>query len=253
MRALLRALALAAVLLACAFAARAGSVTVFAAASLKESLDAVARDFEAASGHRVAISYAGSNVLARQITNGAPADVFIAADAVWVDYVEARGLAVAGSRRDLLGNELALVAPAASALRLALTPGVDVARALGRGRIALANPDAVPAGRYAKAAFVALGAWQAIEPRVAATDNVRGALALVARGEAPLGVVYRTDALAEPKVRVVATFPATTHPQIVYPVLLLRRAREPQATQLLAFLSSPAARAVFERFGFRVP
>lgn len=239
--------------LAAALPARAETVVVFAAASLKESLDAVARAFEASSGHRVAVSYAGSGALARQVGAGAPAALFISADADWIAHVEGKGLVVPGSRRDLLANELVLVAPAASKSQLRLAPGVDVARALGAGRLALADPASVPAGRYAKAAFERLGAWGAIERRVAAVDNVRAALALVARGEAPLGVVYRTDALAERGVRIVDAFPASSHPPIVYPMVRLRRAATPAAAALAEHLASPASRAAFERHGFRVP
>jgi molybdate transport system substrate-binding protein len=233
--------------------ARAGDVTVFAAASLKESLDAAAQAFESASGHKVVVSYAASNALAKQIENGAPADLFISADTDWIDYVESRSLVAPGSRATLLANELVLIAPAASKLELKLAPGVNVAAALGTKRIALANPDAVPAGKYAKAAFSALGAWAAIESKVAAADNVRAALALVARGEAPLGVVYRTDAMAEKSVRIVDAFPAGTHPAIVYPIVRLKRATTPAAAAFATYLGSPGARATFERFGFRVP
>jgi len=233
--------------------ALADTVTVFAAASLKESLDAAAKSFEAASGHKVAISYAASNALAKQIENGAPADVFICADLDWVDYVEARNLVAPGSRRNLLTNDLVLIAPAPSNTQVKLVPGVNIAQALGDKRIALANPDAVPAGKYAKAAFTSLGAWSAIEGKVAAADNVRAALALVARGETPLGVVYRTDAMAEKNVRVVATFPAGSHPPIVYPIVQLRRATSPAAGAFVTHLSSPESRATFARFGFGTP
>lgn len=233
--------------------ARADSVTVFAAASLKESLDAVSKSFEGASGHKVAISYAASNALAKQIENGAPADIFISADLDWVDYVEARNLVAPGSRRNLLANDLVLVAPAASTVQVKVAPGVNVAQVLGDKRIALANPDAVPAGKYAKAAFTSLGAWSAIERKVAAADNVRAALALVARGEAPLGVVYRTDAMAEKNVRVVDTFPAGSHPPIVYPLVQLRRSASPAAAAFVTHLSSPESRAAFARFGFGTP
>ena len=232
--------------------AHSDGITVFAAASLGESLDAVAKSFESASGRKVTVSYAGSNALARQIENGAPADVFISADTDWIDYVEQKGLVAPGSRRTLLANDLVLVAPALSTIQVKLAKGVDIAKVLGAKRIALANPDAVPAGKYAKAAFTALGAWGAIEAKVAAADNVRAALALVSRGETPLGVVYRTDALADKGVRIVDAFPAGTHPPIVYPLVLLKRAGSP-ATAFAAHLQSPESRATFERFGFRAP
>ena len=237
--------------LALSTAAHAATVTVFAAASLQEALDSAGRAFETASGHRVVASYAGSNALARQIEAGAPADLFVSADADWVAHVQARGLAAAAPR-PLLGNDLVLVAPARSAVRVKLAPGVDLAAALGARRIALANPDVVPAGRYARAALQAMGAWGTVEGRVAAADNVRAALALVARGEAPLGVVYRTDAAAEPKVRIVDTFPAGSHPPIVYPVLRLKRAGA-AAAAFESWLFTPEARAIFARHGFRTP
>lgn len=252
MRRAARLLALLATAAAC-LGARADAVTVFAAASLKESLDGAARAFESASGHKVSVSYAGSNALARQIENGAPADLFISADVDWIDYIVQRNLAVAGSRRNLLANDLVLIAPADSTVRLKLAPGVDVARALGGKRIALANPAAVPAGKYARAAFTALGSWEAIAGSIASTDNVRSALALVARGEAPLGVVYRTDALAEKNVRIVDAFPAGTHPTIVYPLVRLRRATSPAAAAFASYLATPQALAGFARYGFRAP
>lgn len=244
---------LAVLFLAAAPLALADTVTVFAAASLKESLDTVAHAFEAASGHKVAIAYAGSNVLARQVEKGAPADLFLSADVDWIDYLEARGLVAAGSRRDLLGNDLVLVAPRESKVSLGLVRGVDLAGALHGKRLAIANPDAVPAGKYAKMSLVALGAWSAIERQLAPVDNVRAALLLVARGEAPLGVVYRTDARAEPRVRIVDAFPADTHPPIVYPMVRLKRSTSPAAAALAGYLGSNEARGMFERFGFRAP
>ena len=245
-----RALALLA-LLAAAPAVLAAQLTVFAAASLKEALDAVAQDYEADTHDHVVISYAGSTVLARQVEAGAPADLFLSADSEWVDYLEKRGLTVGGSRRDLLGNDLVLVAPAETVPSLGLVRGIDLAAALGDRRLAIANPDAVPAGKYGKAALESLGAWTSIEKRIAPTDNVRAALLLVARGEAPLGVVYRTDALAEPRVRIVDAFPASSHPPIVYPMVRLRRGTSPVAAAFAEYLGSTAAHGQFERFGFR--
>jgi molybdate transport system substrate-binding protein len=249
----MRHLAALLLVLTASFAARADTLTVFAAASLRESLDAVVAAFESATGHRVATSYAASSALARQVEAGAPAAIFLSADVEWADYLEKKGHAVPGSRRELLGNDLVLVAPAASTVQLRLAPGVDVARALGAGRIALADPGFVPAGKYARAAFNSLGAWAALERRVAAVDNVRAALRLVARGEAPLGVVYRTDALAERGVRIVDTFPPGSHPPIVYPMLQLKRGASPATKALAGHLESAAARETFRRFGFRVP
>ena len=243
-----RVLALCAVL--AAPAALAAQVTVFAAASLKESLDAVVQAYERASGDKVVVSYAGSNALAKQIENGAPADVFFSADTDWIAYLEKRGLTVPGSRRDLLGNDLVLVEPAARRTSLGLVPGVDLASALGNGRIALANPEAVPAGKYAKDALTMLGAWTSVEKRLAPTDNVRAALLLVARGEAPFGIVYRTDALAEPRVRIVDKFPEATHPRIVYPVVRVKRSANPSAAKFADYLGSTEARGIFERHGF---
>jgi molybdate transport system substrate-binding protein len=231
--------------------ARAGTITVFAAASLREALDAAAKPFEAATGHKVSVSYAASSALARQIEAGAPATLFISADLDWVDYVERRGLAVPGTRTDLLGNDLVLVAPAGSTASVRIAPGFDLGAALGGGRLALANPDAVPAGKYARAALTKLGAWRGVEARIAPAENVRAALALVSRGEAPLGIVYRTDAMADKGVRVVGAFPAGSHPPIVYPMVQLRDTNAATA-QLAAHLAAPATRATWERFGFRV-
>ncbi len=241
---------LAAACLAIAGAAHADTVTVFAAASLKEALDAAVKPFEASTGHKVAVSYAASNALAKQIEAGAPAALFISADLDWVDYVESRGLTVAGTRRNLLGNDLVLIAPAASTSSVRIAPGLDLAKALGDGRLALANPDVVPAGRYAKASLTALGAWSRVEKKLAPAENVRAALALVARGEAPLGIVYRTDAIAEKSVRIVDVFPEGTHPPIVYPQVLLKGA-SPAAGELANHLAAPGTRAIWERFGFR--
>lgn len=235
--------------LACTHAA-AGTLTVFAAASLKEALDAAVKPFEASSGERVRVSYAGSNALARQIEAGAPAAIFISADEGWMDEVQSRGRVEPGTRRNLLANDLVLVAPVRSRVQGRLGAGFDFAGALGTGRLAIANPDAVPAGKYAKASLESLGAWNAVQGRVAAAENVRAALALVARGEAPLGIVYRTDAIAEPGVRIVDTFPAASHPPIVYPMVILRGA-PPAARELAAHLASPALAATWKRFGFR--
>lgn len=229
----------------------AAQLTVFAAASLKEALDANSRGFERATGHRVALSYAASNALARQIENGAPAHLFVSADRDWMDYLDRRGLLVPGSRRDLLGNRLVLVAPAGSVAALAIRPGLDLASALGGGRLAMANPDSVPAGKYGRAALETLGAWAAVEKRLARTENVRAALALVSRGEAPLGIVYRTDALADPRVRIVDTFPESSHPSIVYPAAQVRGA-DAAAGALLDYLAGPLARPIWEKHGFRL-
>jgi len=231
--------------------ARAETITVFAAASLKEALDAAAKPFESATGNRVAASYAASNALARQVEAGAPAAIFISADLDWMDYVEKRGLVAPGTRRNLLGNGLVLIAPAASPVALKIAPGFELAKALGGGRLALANPDAVPAGKYAKAALVSLGAWTGIEGHIAPAENVRAALALVSRNEAPLGIVYRTDAMADRGVRIVDAFPAESFPAIVYPMAELKGSTA-AAHALAQHLGSPAARATWERYGFRL-
>jgi molybdate transport system substrate-binding protein len=242
---------LAILLLGVAAPALADALTVFAAASLRESLDAAVKPFEAATGHKVVVSYAASNALARQIESGAPAALFISADRDWMDHVERRGLVVAGSRRDLLGNDLVLVAPASSAVSVRIAPGVGLSGALGEGRLALANPDSVPAGKYAKAALIRLGAWAEMEKRLAPVENVRAALALVSRGEAPLGIVYRTDAMADKGVRIVDAFPPGSFPAIVYPIAELKGSA-PAAHALAGFLASAAARGTWERYGFRV-
>jgi molybdate transport system substrate-binding protein len=231
-------------------AAWAEDFTVFAAASLKEALDAQAKAFEAARGHKAAISYAGSNVLAKQIEAGAPAALFISADTDWIDYVEQKGLAVPGSRVNLLRNELVLIAPAASTTTLKIAPGFALAAAIGDSRIAMANPDAVPAGKYGKASLTALGVWDSVAPKVAAAENVRAALALVSRGEAPFGIVYRTDAMADKGVRIVDAFPAGTHPPIVYPLVMLKSAKGDAARDFATWLAAPEARATWERYGF---
>lgn len=220
---------------------------MFAAASLKNALDEAAAGFSP----KPVISYGASSALARQIENGAPADVFISADLAWMDYVEKKGLLVAGTRRNLLGNRLVLIAPAKQPVKLQPAPGFAIGAALGAGHLALAEPNSVPAGKYAKAALEKFGVWTQVAGRLAAADNVRAALLLVARGEAPLGIVYRTDANAEPNVIVAGVFPADSHPAIVYPVAALRDSK-PGARALLEHLGTPASRAIFEKHGFAV-
>jgi molybdate transport system substrate-binding protein len=229
----------------------AATVNVFAAASLKEALDAQARRFEADTGTKVVVVYGGSNALARQIEAGAPAELYVSADVDWMDYLERRGLLVAGSRASLLSNELVLIAPARTTARARIGRGFDLAGALGGGKLAMANPDSVPAGKYGRSALESLGVWASVERNVVRTDNVRAALALVARGEAALGIVYKTDAQADKGVRIVDTFPEATHAPIVYPVALVKPENVP-AKALLEFLRSPKARPVWERYGFAV-
>ncbi|MBS0579563.1 MAG: molybdate ABC transporter substrate-binding protein [Proteobacteria bacterium] len=225
------------------------TLLVFAAASLAEALDEVDRAFTAQSHVRVKASYAASSVLAKQIEAGAPADVFFSADQDWLDYLERRSLMTAGTRADVLGNELALIAPADSSLQLKIAPGFALAPALGKGRLAVADPDSVPAGRYAREALTKLGVWDGVQPRLARAENVRAALAFVARGEVPLGIVYRTDARAEKRVRIVDVFPTGTHTPILYAAGATAHAQA-ETARYLKFLDGPEARAIFSRFGF---
>ena len=227
-------------------------VLVFAAASLKEALDAVVAQWRAQSGAEAVVSYAASSTLAKQIEAAAPADLFISADIDWMEYLDKRHLIRPQSRIDLLGNSLVIIAPKDSGARLAIAPGFPLAQAVGGGRLAMADPAAVPAGLYGKAALEKLGVWDAVKDRVAAAENVRAALTLVARGEAPLGIVYKTDAAVEPAVKIVATFPPDTHPPIVYPAALTAASDNPAAATLLAYLHGSAARQIFEAHGFTV-
>jgi molybdate transport system substrate-binding protein len=222
---------------------------VFAAASLANVLADLDAAFTARTGIRVTSSLAASSTLAKQIEAGAPADVYFSADLQWMDYLEQRGLLRAGSRHDVVGNALVLIAPASRSLQVSIGPGLELARLLGGGHLALADPDSVPAGIYAREALQKLGAWQSVEPQVVRAENVRAALEYVARGDAPLGIVYRSDALVEKGVRVVGVFPANSHSPIVYPVALTRRAG-PQAARYLAFITSVAARPIFRKWGF---
>lgn len=223
---------------------------VLAAASLQESLNAAA-DGWARKGHpRPVISFAASSALARQIESGAPADLFISADEEWMDHVAGKRLVRPGTRVSFLFNNLVLVAPASSRVRLTIGPRFPLARALGNGRLAMADPDTVPAGKYGKEALTRLGVWPSVAGRIARAENVRAALALVDRGEAPLGVVYTTDALADRGVRVVGTFPARSHAPISYPVATLTASTHPDAEGFRRYLISAEGRAVFRRFGF---
>jgi molybdate transport system substrate-binding protein len=230
-------------------------VRVGAAASLREALDDVGREYRRLRGPQAVITYAASSALARQIEAGAPFDVFLSADGEWMDYLAQRSLIAPNTRRNLLGNALVLIAPRngpAAAINLRIGPQFALAAALGGGKLAMANPDAVPAGKYAKAALIRLGVWPAVETSVARAENVRAALIFVARGEAPLGIVYRTDALAEPGVRIIDAFSADLHPAIVYPAALLSTSTAAAATDFLAFLGEPPAQAIWRRHGFVV-
>jgi molybdate transport system substrate-binding protein len=232
--------------------AAAARVTVFAAASLKESMDAQARSFESATGDKVIVSYGASNALAKQIESGAPADLVISADIGWMDYLDGRRMLAPGTRVDLLRNTLVLVAPASSTAALRIAPNFGLALALRTDKLAMANPDSVPAGKYGKSALQKLGVWSSVEKQVARAENVRAALALVSRGEAPFGIVYATDAKADNGVRIVDVFPADSYPPIVYPAAVLVASRSPAARPLLDHLRSAAARAVWEKYGFGI-
>lgn len=241
-------------LLACALllapAARAQDVTVFAAASLQDALREIGRDWQARGKPAPRFSFAASSTLARQIEHGAPADLFLSADEAWMDYLQQRRLIVEASRVSPIGNALVLVAPAGGAREVTLARGGDLVALLGpRGRIATGDPAHVPAGRYAQAALEWMGQWQALSPRLARAENVRAALLLVERGEAPLGIVYATDVVAG--VRVAGVFPAESHPPITYPFALTRRAEaNAQARVLHGFLIGPEAQPLWQRFGF---
>ena len=227
-------------------------VVVFAAASLKSALDAAAIAFRADGGAEARISYGGSLALARQIVAGAPADIFASADEESMDEAAKGGAIKTGSRFDLLGNQLVVIAPRQAAIdALALTPDAFV-QAVGAGHLATGETNTVPVGRYAKEALRNLGLWSVVESRLAMTDNVRAALAFVARDEAALGIVYATDAVADPTVKVVATFPEASHAPILYPFALTASSHNEAAGKFLAWLKSAAGRAIFERQGFRV-
>lgn len=226
-------------------------VTVFAAASLKNALDDTNAAFAKTTGIKVTASYAASSALAKQIEQGAPADVFISADLQWMDYLGERKLIRPDSRISLLGNKLVLIAPADSEIgNVTIGQGFDIAKLAGSGRIAVADVNAVPAGRYAKAALEKLGAWAAAEPKLAQAENVRATLAFVARGETPIGIVYETDAKVEPKVKVIGAFPDSSYPQVTYPVAAAAPATKQSVSQYLHFLRSPAAKTIFEKYGF---
>jgi molybdate transport system substrate-binding protein len=226
------------------------NLTVFAAASMKNALDDVDAAYTAKSGVKIAASYAASSALAKQIEQGAPADVFLSADTAWMDYVVGKKTINEPTRVNLLGNSIVLIAPKDSRIdHVTIAHGFDLAKLAGDGKIATGDVKAVPVGKYAKAALEKLGAWQAAEPKFAMAENVRAALALVARGEAVLGIVYSTDAKVEPGVKIVGTFPADSHPPIIYPVAATTTAK-PDTSGYLAFLKTAAAKAIFEKYGF---
>lgn len=228
-------------------------VTVFAAASLKTALDDVVLLYSAETGGVVQVSYAASSALARQIQYGAPADVFISANSGWMDWVQQNELLRDDTRIDLLSNSLVLIAAPGNTVQLTIAPNFDLAGALGQSWLAIALIDAVPAGIYGKAALQSLRIWDDVKNQVAQSNNVRSALILVATAEAALGIVYITDAAAEPRVRVIDTFPPDSHPKILYPAALLQESTNPDATVFLGFLSSLAARQIFDENGFGQP
>ena len=227
-------------------------VVIFAAASLKTALDEIAARWRSESNRAPKISYAASSALAKQIEQGAPADLFISADFDWMDYLDQRKLIQSGTRSNLLGNRLALVAEKDSTVKLNIAPGFDLAGALGNGHLSMANADAVPAGKYGKAALEKLGVWSSVSGKIAQASDVRAALVLVARGEAPLGIVYQTDAAVEPAVRIVGLFPEDTHPPIIYPAALVATSKNADAKRFLDYLAGANAKPLFEKQGFTV-
>ncbi len=229
---------------------RESELLVFAAASLTDVLEEIGREYQSQANVRVTFSFAASSGLARQIEAGARAHVFFSADQQWMDYLQAKGLIDASSRRDVVANRLVLVVPEDSTLELKIAPNFPLARALGKRRLATGDPDIVPAGRYARSALMALGVWKDVENRLVRAENVRTALAFIARGESPLGIVYETDALVEKRVRILDVFPVATHPPIVYPVATAAKAGM-QARAFIHFLAGAQAQAIFERYGFR--
>jgi len=227
-------------------------LVIFAAASLKDALDEVNAAYQREKGQETAASYAASSTLAKQIEAAAPADVFISADLDWMDYLAKKNLIKPETRANLLGNRLVLIAPVNSAAKLGIAPNFPLAQALGNGRLAIADPNGVPAGRYGKAALESLGVWSSVADRLAPAENVRATLALVSRGEATLGIVYQTDAASDKAVKIVGTFPEDTHPPIIYPIAVVTSSTNRGAPAYLTFLKSPVARPIFEKQGFTV-
>jgi molybdate transport system substrate-binding protein len=233
--------------------AQEGKLVVFAAASLKDALDGVNDAYRREKGQKIAASYAASSTLAKQIEAAAPADIFISADLDWMNYLAKKNLIKSETRANLLGNRLVLIAPADSTVKLDIGPNFPLAQALGSGRLAIADPNAVPAGKYGKAALQALGIWLSVADKLAPAENVRASLLLVSRGEAPLGIVYQTDAVADKGVKILGAFPASTHPPIIYPIAAVAASANPADAGYIAFLRSPAAGLIFEKQGFTVP
>lgn len=234
-------------------AAQGKDTVVFAAASLKDALNDVNAQWRKKTGKTALISYASSGTLAKQIVQGAPADVFISADLADMDFVQKRGFLKAGTRSNILGNKLVLVAEKDSGIPpVKIRPGFDLVKLLDNGHLAMGDVMSVPAGKYGKAALQSLGVWKAVESKVAQAENVRAALLLVSRGEAPLGVVYATDAAADSNVKIIGVFPESSHPPIVYPAALIAGSRSPDAASFLAYIESPEAKPLFEKQGFTV-
>lgn len=251
----LRTLAFGLILLAAAAVGQAAerTLTVFAAASLTNVFEEIGTAYTAETHQPVRFSFAASSALAKQIESGAPADVFVSADQEWMDYLSTRKLIQDGTRRDIVINTLVLVAPADSSIKLRIAPGFPLVQALGeKGRLATGDPASVPVGKYARAALTQLGVWSSIESRLIPADNVRTALTFVSRGEAPLGIVYGTDARADAKVRVVDVFPENTHERIAYPAAATAVVSA-EGAGFVKFLSSGTARAIFDKAGFGRP
>lgn len=225
---------------------------VFAAASLKDALDAADAGWTKESGKTAVPSYAASSALAKQIEQGAPADIFISADEDWMNYLAEKKLIKPDTRFDLLGNTLVLIAPKDSKIETKIADGFPLATLLGDGKLATANTDSVPAGKYGKAALTKLGVWDQVKDKIAQADNVRAALQLVSRGEAPLGIVYATDAKSDPNVKVIDSFPEGTHPPIIYPIAITASSTNADAPALLAYLKSSAAQSLFKDQGFKI-
>ncbi len=232
-------------------AGAAEKVTVFAAASLKNAIDAVNTQWQKQSGNEATVAYAASSALAKQIESGAPADVFISADLAWMDYLAEKKLIKDDTRANLIGNRLVLISDK-DAASVDIRQGFDLATLLGDGKLAMGAVDSVPAGKYGKAALETLGVWPSVESKVAGAENVRSALLLVSRGEAPYGIVYQTDAIADPGVRIVGTFPEDSHPPIVYPIAIMADSKSPAATAYVDFVKSETAMAIFTAQGFTV-
>ena len=233
-------------------AAQEKALTIFAAASMKNALDEIDAAYTAKTGIKITVSYAASSALAKQIEQGAPADVFISADLAWMDYVAEKKLIKHDTRANLLGNRIVLVAGSKDTAPVDIKQGFDLKGLLGDEKLAMGAVDSVPAGKYGKAALEKLGVWSAVEKNVAGAENVRAALLLVSKGEAPYGIVYKTDAAAEKGVAIVGTFPEGSHPPIVYPIALTAESSNPDAAAYLEFIKSAKAAALFEAQGFKI-